>query len=149
MCVSSGNWEGLAEVFIPSKVKVSGAYIWDENIPSISLDRYQSPRSSGAVRELGHWAGSLARLRGVGRRGRAGPRAPPTSYPQNRPPPKYILPKGHCTASFAQEIWLLKIGKQQLQWEIFGVDKLKSTMSEQPSHLPWESCLTSGFDDLI
>lgn len=76
-----------------------------------------------AIRELGHWAGTLARLRGVGRRGRAGPRAPHTSYPQNRPPPKYILPKGLCMALFAQDIWLLKIGKLQLQWKIFGVDK--------------------------
>ena len=49
--------------------------------------------------------------------------SPSPSYPQNRPPPKYILPKGLCMALFAQEIWLLKIGKLRLQWEVFGVDK--------------------------
>lgn len=105
---SPGNREGLAGAFVVSKVKVEWSHIYRMRTPhqypltGISTPGVPGPSGSQAI-ELGLRQGWGA----LGRRGRAGPRAPHTSCTQDGSPPKYILPNGHFKASFAQEIWLL------------------------------------------
>lgn len=109
---SPGNLEGLAEAFIVSKVKVEWSHIYGMRTPhkypltDIRAPGVPGPYPSRAI-ELRPRHGQRA----LGRRGVAVPWAPHTSCAQKKPSSKYSISNGHCKASFAREIRLLKIVK--------------------------------------